>query len=283
MTRFLSGPTRSVVNIILFTLDLSCRRHDDLYYFSAVRASKPENDFKSPVAPDVQHPPAAYRAYTCFHHMASFPRFPYAGETCFQYFPSMLQSIALFLFPIQFCNKKAAGFLAFPAALMYALFFFWFPYCRDKVVAFGAFRCDLHLSGGIRPYVQQTPAASWTSQLFHLVFIFFRNHFPPSFGCLCRKGTGQIIPVPFSFVAQGRGGFSRNALLCISTAYGGPSGHCLPFSSFPSHSESYMFHPYVWISVLVPFPPFRISTVPRFPQQLSWNKIFSALLKSVWI
>jgi len=44
-----------------------------------------------------------------------------------------------------------------------ALFFFWFPYCRDKVVAFGAFRCDLHLSGGIRPYVQQTPAASWAS------------------------------------------------------------------------------------------------------------------------
>lgn len=111
-----------------------------------------------------------------------------------------------FYFLYSFAIKKAAGFSAFPAALMYALFFFWFPYCRDKVVAFGAFRCDLHLSGGIRPYVQQTPAASWTSQLFHLVFIFFRNHFPPSFGCLCRKGTGQIIPVPFSFVAQGRGG-----------------------------------------------------------------------------
>ena len=113
---------------------------------------------------------------------------------------------------------------------MYALFFFWFPYCRDKVVAFGAFRCDLHLSGGIRPYVQQASAASWASQLFHRVFIFFRNHFPPSFGCLCRKGTGQIIPVPFSFVAQGRG-VSRNALLCISSAYSSPSGHCLPFSS----------------------------------------------------
>ena len=92
---------------------------------------------------------------------------------------------------------------------MYALFFFWFPYYRDKIVAFGAFRCDLHLSGGIRPYVQQASAASWASQLFHRVFIFFRNHFPPSFGCLCRKGTGQIIPVPFSFVAQGRGGLPQ--------------------------------------------------------------------------
>ena len=89
---------------------------------------------------------------------------------------------------------------------MYALFFFWFPYCRDKIVAFGAFRCGLHLSGGIRPYVKQASAASWAPHLFHRVFIFFRNHFPPSFGCLCRKGTGQIIPVPFSFVIQGREG-----------------------------------------------------------------------------
>ena len=207
MTRFLSGPTRSVVNNILFTLDLSCRRHGDLYYFSAVRASEPEHDFISPVTPDVQHPPAAYRAYPCFHHMASFPRPPVCRRNVFPIFSiHVINYCPVFISYTVLCQKRTAGFSAFPAALMYALFFFWFPYYRDKIVAFGAFRCDLHLSGGIRPYVQQASAASWASQLFHRVFIFFRNHFPPSFGCLCRKGTGQIIPVPFSFVAQVRGG-----------------------------------------------------------------------------
>ena len=86
MTRFLSGPTRSVVNIILFTLDLSCRRHDDLYYLSAVRASEPDYDFISLVAADVQHPPVTDRTYPCFRHMASFPRSPICRGNVFPIF-----------------------------------------------------------------------------------------------------------------------------------------------------------------------------------------------------
>ena len=45
------------------------------------------------------------------------------------------------------------------------------------------------------------------------------------------KGNRADNPGPLFFCRPGARGFSRNALLCISTAYGSPSGHCLPFSS----------------------------------------------------
>lgn len=116
MTRFLSGPTRSVVNNILFTLDLSCRRHGDLYYLSTVRASEPEHDFISPVTPDVQHPPAAYRAYPCFHHMASFPRPPVCRGNVFPIFSiHVINYCPVFISYTVLCQKRTAGFSAFPA------------------------------------------------------------------------------------------------------------------------------------------------------------------------
>lgn len=162
MTRFLSGPTRSVVNNILFTLDLSCRRHGDLYYFSAVRASEPDYDFISLIAADVQHPSVTDRAYPCFRHMVSFPRSPVCRGTEFPIFSiHVINYCPVFISYTVLCLKKGSRIFSIPGCPMYALFFFWFPYCRDKVVAFGAFRCDLHLSGGIRPYVQQTPSTSW--------------------------------------------------------------------------------------------------------------------------
>ena len=140
MTRFLSGPTRSVVNNILFTLDLSCRRHGDLYYFSAVRASEPDYDFISLVAADVQHPSVTDRAYPCFRHMVSFPRSPVCRGTEFPIFSiHVIKYCPVFISYTVLCPKKAAEFSAFPAALCMPYSFFGSHTAMTRLLHLGHF------------------------------------------------------------------------------------------------------------------------------------------------
>lgn len=198
------------------------------------------------------------------------------GNRISNFFHPCYKLLPAFYFLYSFMQKKAAGFSAFPAALCMPYSFFGSHTAVTRLLHLGHFVVISTFPGESVPMSSRRPPhlghrscsigySSFSGIIFH-----------PPLAVYAEREPVNKSRSPFLLSPRGEGVLPQcPSLQSPRHTAALPATACRFHLPLSSHSESYVFRLYVWVSASVQFPPFRISTVPRFPRQLSWNRIYA--------